>query len=257
MQRPGVAPAFVLLLKFIEGKLSIPFRSSSIFQDYYLIHLCKVNTTKMKTAVNSTLISKGDYKKYLQKGISYQQYKKQMAEDLELNPDLKTKEYIHLNQRRMLRVEKTYLPGETMVSQVKSLKLKTYWLVLTEHWCGDASQTLPALHALEALSEGKIEMKLVYRDQNAALMNAYLTNGTRSIPKLIQLDEHFIVTGIWGPRPTVAQKLVKELKSNPATASTFANALHGWYAKDKQQALEEEISKLLSRVNLICPDCLS
>lgn len=200
---------------------------------------------------------KPDYKNLLQKGISYYHYKRSMAEDLALNDDLKIKEYINLNQRRMLRVEKIYAPSAEIITQAKNLKHKTNWLVLTEHWCGDASQSLPALNAIAELSEGKIEMKLVYRDQNDELMNEYLTNGTRSIPKLVQLDEHFNVTGIWGPRPTIAQKLVEVLKSNPATAATYANELHLWYAKDKQQNLEKEIAQLLFRTNLYCPDCLS
>ncbi len=207
--------------------------------------------------VNEKALSRGDYKNYLQKGISYNQYKQQMAEDLALNADLKIKEYINLNQRRMHRVEKTYVPSSEIITQVNKLKHKTYWLILTEHWCGDASQTLPALSTIAELSAGKIEMKLVYRDQNDELMNAYLTNGTKSIPKLIQLDEHLNVIGIWGPRPSVAQKLVKELKSNPATAAGYANELHLWYAKNKQQDLEKEVAKLIYRANLFCPDCLS
>lgn len=209
------------------------------------------NTTKQPVLVKS------DYKSYLEKGISYTQYKQQMAADLAVNDDLKIREYINLNQRRMHRVEKTYIPSAELIAQVKNLQHKVYWLIVTEHWCGDASQTLPALHTVAVSSEGKIEMKLVYRDQNNELMDNHLTNGTRSIPKLVQLDEHFNVTGIWGPRPTVAQKLVKELKSNPATASTYANELHLWYARDKQQNLEKEIAQLLFRANVFCADCLS
>lgn len=211
----------------------------------------------MESAIQRKGLVKSDYRNYLERGVSYHQYKMQMAEDLALNENLKTKEYINLNQRRMHRVEKTYIPSAEITTQVKNLKHKTYWLILTEHWCGDASQTLPALNTIAELSEGKIEMKLVYRDQNDELMNAYLTNGTRSIPKLIQLDEQLNVTGIWGPRPTIAQKLVNELKANPVTASTYANELHLWYAKDKQQNLEKEITQLLFRANLFCPDCLS
>ncbi len=212
----------------------------------------------MTTATtNKMSLTRQDYKNYLQKGISYNQYKQQMAEDLALNTDLKIKEYINLNQRRMYRVEKTYTISPELAQQVKNLQHKTYWLILTEHWCGDASQTLPALHAITELSGGKIEMKLVYQDQNEELMNAYLTNETRSIPRLIQLDAHLNVTGIWGPRPTVAQKLVKELKSNPATAAGYANELHLWYAKNKQQDLEKEVAQLLFRANVVCPDCLS
>jgi hypothetical protein len=211
----------------------------------------------MANAIQQKGLVKSDYRNYLEKGIRYHQYKQEMAADLALNNDLKIREYINLNQRRMHRVEKTYTPSVEIITQVKSLKHRVYWLVLTEHWCGDASQSLPVLNRLAQLSEGKIEMKLVYRDQEDALMKVYLTNGTRSIPKLIQLDEHLNVTGIWGPRPNPAQKLVKELKANPATASTYANDLHLWYAKDKQQHLEKEIALLLFRTNLFCPDCLS
>ncbi len=211
----------------------------------------------MTNTIQQIGLLKSDYKNYLVKGISYNQYKQQMAADLALNPDLKVKEYINLNQRRMHRVEKTYVPSAEIITQLNNLKHKTYWLILIEHWCGDASQTLPALNTLAALSNGKIEMKLVYRDLNEDLMNAYLTNGTKSIPKLVQLDKTMNVNGIWGPRPTVAQKLVKELKSDPATAATYANELHKWYAHNKQQDLEKELSQLLFRANLFCPDCLS
>ncbi|CAN5805996.1 thioredoxin family protein [soil metagenome] len=199
----------------------------------------------MATEGKMVTLRKSDYEMYLQKGIGYNQYKQQMAEDLAVNADFKIKEYINLNQRRMHRVEKTFEISAELAAQIKNGKHKIYWLVLTEHWCGDASQLLPVFNAIAEMSEGKIELKLVYRDQHPELMDAYLTNGTRSIPKLIQLDEHYNVTASWGPRPSVAQQLVKELKSNPATAATYANELHLWYAKDKQKSLESEIAKLI------------
>ncbi len=211
----------------------------------------------MATEGKVATLKKSDYEMYLQKGIGYNQYKQQMAEDLAVNADSKIKEYINLNQRRMYRVEKTFEISVELAAQIKNLKHKIYWLVLTEHWCGDASQLLPVFNAFAEMSEGKIELKLVYRDQHPELMDAYLTNGTRSIPKLIQLDEHYAVTASWGPRPSVAQQLVKQLKSNPATAATYANELHLWYGKDKQKSLESEIAKLIYRANLFCPDCLS
>lgn len=211
----------------------------------------------MKTENSIASITNLEYKEYFDNGISYAEYKEQMGEDLASNSDSKIKEYISLNQHRMHRVEKTFAMSDTLTQEVQLLKNKTYWLVLTEHWCGDASQILPALHKIESESNGNIEMKLVYRDQNLPLMDQYLTNNGRSIPKLIQLDSNYNVTGVWGPRPAFAQKLVKELKSNPATAANYANQLHLWYAKDKQKSLEIEISELLLQSNLLCIDCLS
>ena len=211
----------------------------------------------METKSNTKSITKQEYKKYLEQGIDYKQYKIQMDEDFHSNKDEKIVSYIKLNQSRMHRVEKTYTISEEILKQVQSLEHKTYWLILTEHWCGDASQNLPAFNAVAEASNGKIDLKLLYRDEHPQLMEAYLTNGTKSIPKLIQLDSHFNVTGIWGPRPSFAQKMVKELKANPETAANYANELHLWYAKDKQKALESEIIKLLYRANIFCSDCIS
>lgn len=211
----------------------------------------------MTTENNIAPITSLEYKEYFENGINYTQYKVEMVEDLISNSDLKIKKYISLNQHRMHRVEKTFALSEKLKQEIENLKNKTYWLVLTEHWCGDASQILPALHKIEAASKRKIEMKLVYRDQNLKLMDQYLTNNGRSIPKLIQLDSNYNVIGVWGPRPAFAQKLVNELKSNPATANTYANELHLWYAKDRQKSLEIEIAALLMRSNLLCVDCLS
>jgi hypothetical protein len=210
-----------------------------------------MTTSEIKT------ILKSDYQAYLQKGIGYSQYKYQMTGDLLRNPDLRIKEYINLNQHSMSRVEKTYTVSDALVQQVKRLTHKTYWLILTEHWCGDAAQTLLAFQKVAERSNGVIEMKLIYRDENPELMDAYLTGESRSIPKLIQLDSHYNVTGIWGPRPSEAQKLVKELKSNPETAAAYSTELHKWYAHDKQNALELEMMKLVNRASIFCPDCFN
>lgn len=210
----------------------------------------------METIVEKKLL-KSDYEAYVQKGIGYHHYKRKMEDDLKSNPDAKMREYIHLNQHRMNRMEKTYQVSEALKNRVSTLHHKTYWLILAEHWCGDAAQNLPVFQKVAELSNGLIEIKLVYCDENPELMDAYLTNQSRSIPKLIQLDSHFNVRGIWGPRPTEAQKLVKRLKSNPATAATYSTELHKWYANDKHQSLETEIAQLVNRAALFCADCFN
>jgi len=201
-------------------------------------------------------ITKSEFKEYLTKGFLYDQYKQNMADDLSSNPDAAIKNYIDLNQHRTSRVEKTFAFSEEIKTQLSALKQKIYWLVITEHWCGDSAQNIPVFHQIAEASEGKIELKFVYRDQNPELMDAFLTNHSRSIPKLIQLDSHFNVNGIWGPRPSIAQKLVLKLKANPATAENYANELHLWYAKNRQSAISTEIEKLLFKANQFCPECL-
>lgn len=192
----------------------------------------------------STLL-KEDYAKYLKLGINYAKYNVNLSLDLETNTDPQKVEYISLNKSRMKRVDKTFQITDELLTLLQNKKDKTYWLMISEHWCGDASQNIPVFNKIAELSEGKIELKIVYRDQNPELMDAYLTNNTRSIPKLIQLDENLNETGIWGSRPVEAQELILKLKSDPSTADTFVNELHLWYARNKGIALQSEIVELL------------
>jgi hypothetical protein len=64
-----------------------------------------------------------------------------------------------------------------------------------------------------AESDGKIDMKIVLRDENEELMNLFLTNS--SIPKLIVINKE---TGgalaHWGPRPKGAADLIITIKKN-------------------------------------------
>lgn len=129
-------------------------------------------------------------------------------------------DYLLINLQRMKRVEKTARLKAQLLDMVRELDQKVYWLVLSEHSCGDAAQNLPVLVALAEASAGKIELKILYRDQNLGLMDAFLSNGARAIPRLLQLNDQYQISSLWGSRPSEAQQLVKVLKSNPATADT-------------------------------------
>jgi len=89
------------------------------------------------------------------------------------------------------------------------------WLLITEHWCGDASQINPIIKHVAEASNGNIELKLVYRDQHEELIDAHLTDGrSRSIPILLQLDSNYNYLSSYGPRPDDAQVLVKSIIQN-------------------------------------------
>ncbi len=192
-----------------------------------------------------TPLTNSDYKNYFKNGVSYEGYKTNLSVDLATNTDEEKVGFISLNQSRMKRVDKTFQITEELARLLQNIKDKVYWLMISEHWCGDASQNIPSFNKIAELSAGKIELRIVYRDENTELMDQHLTNSTRSIPKLIQLDEAYNVTGIWGSRPVEAQELIIKLKSNPLTADTYVNELHLWYARNKQIALQGEIVNLL------------
>ena len=151
--------------------------------------------------------------------------------------------YLAINQQRVKRlVSRFQLQPEVELAALNANK-GIKWLIINEHWCGDGAQILPVQAAIARASNGRIEARVVFRDQNLALMDAFLTNGGRSIPKTIQLNDAFEVTGTWGPRPKFAMELVARIKSDPNIAHLYSEELHKWYAKDKQLAIQTELAK--------------
>ena len=148
--------------------------------------------------------------------------------------------YSMLNDRRMKRLDKTIKISEETRQKVQALKETQTWLVLTEGWCGDAAQNLPVLNKIAELNEN-INMKFVLRDENLELMDLFLTNGGRSIPKLIALDKNNNVLKTWGPRPSFANKMVDEYKAkNGNLDAQFKQDLQVWYNKDKGKNTQED-----------------
>lgn len=148
--------------------------------------------------------------------------------------------YLKINRARAARVRKSVVIAPELAARAAEAQTGTRWLVVTEHWCGDSAQVLPVLDALAQASGGRIEVRVAFRDHDVRLIDAFLTNGGRSIPKVIALDTAGEVIGIWGPRPATAMELVKTLKANPETAPHYAEHLHKWYAQDRQYAIQHE-----------------
>lgn len=151
--------------------------------------------------------------------------------------------YLAINQQRVKRLVSRFQLQPEVEMAALNAKKGSKWLIINEHWCGDGAQILPVQAAIARASNGRIEAKVVFRDQNLALMDAFLTNGGRSIPKTIQLNEAFEVTGTWGPRPQFAMELVARTKADPSIAHLYSEELHKWYAKDKQIAIQTELAR--------------
>lgn len=188
----------------------------------------------------------------LESGISYEQYRELVSDLLKENKSTGPNQsealynYSLLNDRRMKRLDKTSKLTEDTIYFVKSIEKPQTWLVLTEGWCGDAAQNLPVLSKMADESE-KVDLKLVLRDDNLELMDEFLTNGGRSIPKLIALDEDKNVLFTWGPRPSVATKMIADYKEeNGVVDAKVKEDLQRWYNKDKGVNVQEDIISLLS-----------
>ena len=153
--------------------------------------------------------------------------------------------YSELNEVRMKRLEKTLKLDPEVEKTLQNLKSNQTWLVISEGWCGDAAQILPIIKLMSEASEN-IDLKLVFRDENEELIHLFLTNGAKSIPKLLILDESFNLINHWGPRPESAKNLIIEYKANHGIVYEAAKtALQKWYLDDKGISTMKEIVAIL------------
>lgn len=189
----------------------------------------------------------------LKKSMSYKEYIElvnALVEKSSTTGNEKTEalaNYTMLNQRRMRRWDKTVKLSEEAKAKIENYSGKMTWLVLTESWCGDAAHIMPVINKVAELNNN-IDYRVVLRDENDVLMNQFLTNGGRSIPKLIAIDEKSKeVVGTFGPRPSVATELVNAYKEKHGTLTPeFKEDLQHWYNKDKGQSTVTDLLDLLN-----------
>lgn len=197
-------------------------------------------TTQANTKIN--------YRDYFDKAISYEAYLNNFQAEIGIGDKSKFAEYLPQNWSRQSRLDRKFKLREDLQNAIDNMKKPIHWLVITEHWCGDASQINPIINKVAVASQGKIDLRFIYRDENESLIDAHLTDGrSRSIPILIQLDENYNLISSYGPRPAVAQDLVKSLL---AGGSAYSIPLHTWYAKDKQQSIQQDLTMLIAALVL-------
>lgn len=196
-----------------------------------------------------------------QQGLSYAQYRslneQLVAEGRTTGPNQSEAylEYTRQNLQRMKRNEKVARAGaQEAANRLQSLTVSYHWLVFTEAWCGDAANLIPVLAQMADASES-LEMKLIMRDEHPELFEQFLTNGSRSIPKLVVIDPMSgEALGSWGPRPAEAQELVLRLKfEEKAPFQELYRELTLWYARDKGRSTREEVVKLMEIIAAEAP----
>lgn len=191
-------------------------------------------------------------KEYLDKSLSFREYLdlagRLVGEGKTTGPDQSDAriEFTSLNLRRMIRLGKTlFHDAEIERIGFSSNTRPMIWLVITEAWCGDAAQNIPVIEKVAEFS-GNIETRYILRDENPELMDLYLTDGARSIPKLVALDAADLsVLGAWGPRPQKASDYFMELRSAGIENAEIMEALQYWYNADKGASLLSELGELI------------
>ena len=186
-------------------------------------------------------------------GMTYSEYRNLVTDLLKENKstgNTQTENYLgysKLGNARMKRLDKTFHLSDDVKAQLNNTSKKYQWLVLTEGWCGDAGHALPIMNKIAEASEN-IDLKILLRDENDALMNQFLTDGNRSIPKLIVLDKATDeVVDTWGPRPSEATAMVSNYKKeNGSLSEAFKEELQVWYNTNKGENILRDLMALVA-----------
>ena len=160
----------------------------------------------------------GNLESWWNSGLTWDRYQ---AEEIEEHPDLWAGVY-----------RKSVIPAWA-VDELEAMGRDWKLLAIAEDWCGDASNLVPIFARL-AEASSRIDLRIVKRDEHPELMDMYLTNGSRSIPIVVILDEAYKPVGRWGPRPAELQELViREKRAGERPASDIYKDTRRWYARDR------------------------
>ncbi len=152
-------------------------------------------------------------------------------------------EITKLNLHRMKRLNEAKFENELIL-----LTTPIAAAIITEAWCGDSAQNIPWLEHFFNSCSPKITSQYFFRDDNPELMNQFLTNGSRSIPKCILFNkQNGEVLGTWGPRPEEIKNWLAELRSeNPDMPKhDWEIELHKYYTKNNGAAIMSDLSKII------------
>ncbi|HLT08515.1 MAG TPA: thioredoxin family protein [Cyclobacteriaceae bacterium] len=188
----------------------------------------------------------------IQESVTYQQYRNLINDLLAQGKTTGQQqnaaliEYTRMNVRRMERWDKTAIVSSELQHKVSLIDAPQTWLVLTEAWCGDAAQSIPFMVKVARYSP-LVAIRFILRGEHPDIMDAYLTNGGRSIPKLIALNEDLVELFTWGPRPQVLQQQYLAYRKDPKGISKqqFIESIHLWYARDKNATIDAEFLTLI------------
>lgn len=187
----------------------------------------------------------------LNDGLRYDEYREEWKEQTEKDlpkgadpSERKMHHYLNYNWDRQAHVHETYDPSEELRSAVELIDESQVWMVLTEPWCGDSAFLLPVIAEAAALSE-QITLRILLRDDNLDIMDQYLTNGSRSIPKLVVFsengDEHFT----WGPRPQGAAQRYQALNEEYEDKSALIADFLEYYENDGWREADPELAEAI------------
>lgn len=155
-------------------------------------------------------------------------------------------EYLAYTKLNFSRFNRWLKHGEIQpenIDTILSICEPQEWIIISEHWCGDAAHSVPFMVKLASFNS-LINVKFQLRDAVGSEIDSYLTNGTKSIPLLIARKNGEDIF-CWGARPKPCQEFIDELKKSNPTFDQLKENIQKWYNEDKGTEIQNEICSLV------------
>lgn len=199
-----------------------------------------VSQTSIKFANLATNLANMTFEDYLS-------HYRQILDHPEQYEPYRKEAYLHyatINWSRMNRWLKRFEPAPELQRVVDAITEEQHWILITEPWCGDAAHSAAQIYVL-VKGNPNIDLDLQLRDSKPFLIDDYLTNGGRSIPKLIIRNDVGHDKAVWGPRPEKLQVVFDQMRAANRPFDEVNEVLQRWYNEDKGKELQRELLTLL------------
>ncbi len=160
----------------------------------------------------------------------------------------RTRFYSKYNLDRQLLVAEQWRMSSSFREAILGLQGPQTWMFLTDDWCVDSAYSLPLLREAASLRED-VTFHILLKDDNLDILDRYLTNGSRSIPKLVAFDEEGDPRMIWGPQPDAIRIIRRDLMDGGAEGSVVSSTTVDWYAQEGWLEVERELTELMIKAN--------
>ena len=158
----------------------------------------------------------------------------------------RTRFYSRYNLERQERVEALWRASEDFVRVIDESPGPADWLFITDDWCVDSAYSLPLVR-WGSDRRSDITLRILLKDEHPEIMDLFLTEGKRSIPKFAGIDQDGQILFSWGPQPGAIRDIRKELMDSGAEGRIVSSTTVEWYADQGWLDVEKEMIEVLSR----------
>lgn len=190
----------------------------------------------------------------VRKGLDFKGYMDQWADKNALpmrglDPvQRRTRFYSKYNLERQERVEELWSASDAFIEAVLSAPGPADWLFITDDWCVDSAYSLP-LVLWGTQQRDDISLRILLKDEHPDIMELFLTNGKRSIPKFVGLDTQGHVQFTWGPQPDLIRDIRQRLMVEGAEGRIVSSTTVDWYADEGWLEVERELTAVLKEAS--------